>query len=102
MSLRRATAWVLECDAPACLAIVVPEIHKATQRESEHGALLLTLNTNPDAFAAARTARWASSPRGDYCPEHAYLGVQAPAGSTTDVPLPGRTDTKTTRGHASA
>jgi hypothetical protein len=81
MSVRRATAWVIECDAPDCLSIVVPEIHKTTQRESERGSRVLTLCHSIDGFAAARAAGWAQGPLPDfrnYCPAHTHLASDTP------------------------
>lgn len=76
MSLRRATAWVLACDAPECLAIAVPAIEQNTMHPSEHRSRHMVLNTNPQAFAAAREAGWVTGGLPDweyYCPTHAHL-----------------------------
>ena len=73
MTVRRATVWVLECDAPGCLKLATPSALRDEMREKARRAL--SLSHPVDAFTAAEEAGWAREPQGGedwkyYCPRH--------------------------------
>lgn len=73
MTVRRATVWVLECDAPGCLKLATPAELRSEQQE--RGRRALSLSHPVDAFTAAEEAGWVTEPRFStdwtyYCPRH--------------------------------
>ncbi|MCP3017334.1 hypothetical protein NGM33_28785 [Nocardiopsis dassonvillei] len=114
MSIRRATVWVIACDAPDCLKLAIPASLRAEQHEKNRRALYLA--DTVDAFTTAEQNGWVTDGWPDfhlYCPDHAHVpesprpirestspevlepasaSLPAPADrSVVDVPLPGMT-----------
>ncbi|GAA1457636.1 hypothetical protein NE857_21430 [Nocardiopsis exhalans] len=71
MSARTASVRILTCDHPGYPRLVAPPIQRLTVRPSERENRWMLLAQNTEAFAAARAAGWSTSPKHDYCPEHA-------------------------------